>query len=207
MRPTHEEIDLGIINTAASLFAAQGFERTSVQQIADAVGYSKTGLLHRFPSKQAILEAVDALLVDAIGQIQDYSDALADVPDRQHQLLTMIADSAVRLPGLVQYLMQDLNSLQPGEQGAAAQLHDLGDRIIESLAGPALPAERRLRVILALELICSGVVAARHPELTELDGRLGPLLVELAESVIADEPADRSTSAAPGSHPRTASIH
>lgn len=57
-RPTKSEIDAEIIDRAAGLFARHGFERTSIQQIADALGYSKAGLLHHYASKQALYDAV-----------------------------------------------------------------------------------------------------------------------------------------------------
>ncbi|ALS62884.1 TetR/AcrR family transcriptional regulator [Pandoraea norimbergensis] len=56
-KPTKAEINADIIERAAGLFARHGFEQTSLQQIADAVNYSKAGLLHHFPSKLAIYEA------------------------------------------------------------------------------------------------------------------------------------------------------
>ena len=58
VRPTRQEIDDEIVERAAALFARYGFRETSVQRIADAVGYSKTGLLHRFPTKEALQDAV-----------------------------------------------------------------------------------------------------------------------------------------------------
>jgi AcrR family transcriptional regulator len=57
LRPTKSEIEAGIIDRAAALFAQHGFAHASLSQIADAVGYSKAGLLHHFPSKQAIYDA------------------------------------------------------------------------------------------------------------------------------------------------------
>ncbi len=56
MRPTRQEIDDEIVERR--LFARYGFQETSLQRIADAVGYSKTGLLHRFPTKEALQDAV-----------------------------------------------------------------------------------------------------------------------------------------------------
>ncbi|WP_348643893.1 TetR/AcrR family transcriptional regulator [Phyllobacterium myrsinacearum] len=44
------------MDRAAGLFARHCFEHTSLQQIADAVNYSKAGLLHHYPSKKAIYE-------------------------------------------------------------------------------------------------------------------------------------------------------
>ncbi|WP_051264883.1 TetR/AcrR family transcriptional regulator [Nakamurella lactea] len=195
MRPTHEQIDTEIVDTAAGLFAVHGFERTSVQQIADAVGYSKTGLLHRFPSKQALLNAVDGLIAGAVSDIQSLGAALPEGPDRRRRLLALITESAVKYPGLVQYLLRDLNELQPGPESFASKMRDTGDRIIELVAGPAPSVELRVRAILALELICTGVVVARHPEHRDLGGRLEPLLVELAAGVIGPLAAEQNPKA------------
>lgn len=45
-----------IISAALDLFSTQGFEATSISQIADAVGIRKASLYSHFESKQAILE-------------------------------------------------------------------------------------------------------------------------------------------------------
>ncbi|GAA3619884.1 TetR/AcrR family transcriptional regulator [Microlunatus ginsengisoli] len=47
-----------IIDRATELFASRGFHETSLQDVADAVGSSKSGLLYHFPTKEALLEAV-----------------------------------------------------------------------------------------------------------------------------------------------------
>ena len=47
-----------ILEAATALFAEQGFEATSTQQILDAAGTSRGALYHHFDTKQAIFEAV-----------------------------------------------------------------------------------------------------------------------------------------------------
>ena len=47
-----------ILDAAAPLFAAQGYEATSTQQILDAAGASRGALYHHFATKRAIFEAV-----------------------------------------------------------------------------------------------------------------------------------------------------
>lgn len=47
-----------IIDTAAGLFAAQGFAATSVEQVASACGAGKDTIYRRFPSKVALFQAV-----------------------------------------------------------------------------------------------------------------------------------------------------
>jgi AcrR family transcriptional regulator len=47
-----------IISAAFEAFARGGFRGSSLQEICDAVGMSKPGLLHHFASKEELLEAV-----------------------------------------------------------------------------------------------------------------------------------------------------
>lgn len=58
-----------ILGAALKLFATNGYRSTSLATIADAVGLSEAGVLHHFPSKEALLHAVllhrDELFPDA----------------------------------------------------------------------------------------------------------------------------------------------
>lgn len=47
-----------ILREATRLFARQGFDGTSVQELADAVGIRKPSLLYHFESKEALRQAV-----------------------------------------------------------------------------------------------------------------------------------------------------
>jgi AcrR family transcriptional regulator len=47
-----------LVAVAARLFAARGFERTSVQEIVDAAGVTKGAMYHYFASKDDLLQAI-----------------------------------------------------------------------------------------------------------------------------------------------------
>lgn len=187
MRQSHDEIDARIIETAAGLFAVHGFDRTSVQQIADAVEYSKTGLLHRFSSKQVLLDAVNTVITDAVA---DVSAEIAAVPDdddeRTRSVLRLVTATALAHPGGVRFLLQQLH-----------RKHEMSDEvlpakapaesIVDVLAGPDPSPEHLMRVVLGLELICSGAVMNSLPERNGLGTDVGPLLVELAAGVIGTD--------------------
>ena len=49
---------LAILSAALDLFSTQGYEATSISQIAEAVGIRKASLYSHFDSKQAILDAL-----------------------------------------------------------------------------------------------------------------------------------------------------
>jgi TetR/AcrR family transcriptional regulator len=52
------EVREKILLEATRLFAARGFEGTSLQDVADAVGVKKQSVLHHFPSKEEVRRAV-----------------------------------------------------------------------------------------------------------------------------------------------------
>lgn len=107
-RPTRQEIDDEIVDTAATLFARHGFSETSIQRIADAVGYSKGGLLRHYPSKEALQDAViDRCLTD----LQAIAASVAGQesgPHRDRAVLTQLAHLAVQRPGFVALMLSVL---------------------------------------------------------------------------------------------------
>lgn len=60
-----------IIEVAARLFAKRGFEGTSLQDVADAAGISKTAIYHHFKSKDELLVALHHGLIDRIIERQE----------------------------------------------------------------------------------------------------------------------------------------
>ena len=59
-----------ILDAALELFSVQGFEATSISQLAGAVGIRKASLYSHFENKQAIL---DALVKDVLDQYAERS--------------------------------------------------------------------------------------------------------------------------------------
>ncbi len=62
-RAAEPDARAAVLRAATRLFAAHGFDGTTLQDVAYAVGVSKPAILHHFPSKEHIREAVlDAIL-------------------------------------------------------------------------------------------------------------------------------------------------
>jgi AcrR family transcriptional regulator len=104
-RPTKQEIDDEIVDRAAALFARHGFKETSVQRIADAVGYSKTGLLHRFPTKEVLQDAVMHRFAAEIRSIAADVREVPPGPARDHEVIGAIVDLALRRPGFIALIL------------------------------------------------------------------------------------------------------
>jgi AcrR family transcriptional regulator len=63
-RATEPDARAAILGAATRLFAAHGFDGTALQDVADAVGVTKPAVLHHFPSKEHIREAVLAAILE-----------------------------------------------------------------------------------------------------------------------------------------------
>jgi len=157
-RPFRQQIDEGIVDRAAALFARRGFAKTSVQDIADAVGLSKAGLLHHFPSKDALWEAVVGQ-ADVLGQqVLTLARQLPPGPERDRRALDVLVDVALAHPGLVALLLAPLTQGDPG----APELEAAGAAALEAFGvDPGAPvSERTVRVTGALTALAVLTLAA-----------------------------------------------
>ena len=186
MRQTSAQIDHAILDVAAGIFATHGFAHTSVQQIADAVGYSKPGLLHRFGSKEALHRSVLDEVTATAQELLAYAQAQAGRPDRTVRVLQELTRLALARPGMMQLLLAafDPATAEPGIEPVRRAAHRLVDALDQPLGTPA----DRLRVRLALDLIVTAALLQRSASRDDLQvapEQLVTLLVTLASSVLA----------------------
>ncbi|PZA19646.1 TetR/AcrR family transcriptional regulator, partial [Modestobacter versicolor] len=118
-RTFRQQADEQILDRAAALFARHGFEHTSVQAVADAVGLSKAGLLHHFPSKDALHAAVLAQSADLGQRVVDQVDHLPVGVARDRAAVEAMVDFALAHPGMVALLLAPVTQGDPGEAQAA----------------------------------------------------------------------------------------
>ena len=159
MRPTRQEIDDEIVERAAALFARYGFQETSLQRIADAVGYSKTGLLHRFPTKEALQDAVIERWAGKVRDIAGRVRGLPPGPERDRAVITELVDLALRGPGVVSLLLAALSSLETGE--VAVRLKTVTEGLFEAFAADTEDSPRAIRVGAALGALAVMSLATR----------------------------------------------
>ena len=88
-----------ILDAALELFSVQGYEATSISQLADAVGIRKASLYSHFESKQAIL---DALMQDTLAQYEERS--LLVKADEEAMTAEAVAE---RILGQIRYILHD----------------------------------------------------------------------------------------------------
>jgi AcrR family transcriptional regulator len=168
VRPVRAQFDEGILDRAAALFARRGFTKTSLQDVADAVGLSKAGLLHHFPSKdhlyRQVLDQASVLGRRVLEQVGDRPPGAV----RDRFALEVLVDTALAHPGLVALLLGPLvqgdreTGVPELDAAAAAALRAFGvDR-------EAPVSERRIRVAGALGALAVLTLGAHHADETTL---------------------------------------
>lgn len=165
-RPFRQQIDEGILDRAAALFARHGFEHTSVQAVADAVGLSKAGLLHHFRSKealhQAVLEHAGNLGQQVLGQVRELPLGAA----RDRRVVELLVDVALAHPGVVALLLAPVT--QAGAGTGAPEREGPGAAALEAFGVDldAAEPERAVRVVGALGALALLTLAAHQENQT-----------------------------------------
>ena len=94
-----------ILEAALELFSVQGFEATSIAQIAGAVGIRKASLYSHFENKQAIL---DALVQEVLEQYEKHSIFARADWEKDTGSLPQTPDDAVgMIQGQIRYILHD----------------------------------------------------------------------------------------------------
>lgn len=146
-----------ILDVALRLFTEKGFDATSLQEVADELGFTKAALYYHYRSKEDILMALH-MRMHEIGR--QALDELADGPvtlSAWESLLDSLLDEMLSQRPLI--LMHERN------QAALERLHrnedhdaqhdDLLVRLRQVLSDPAVPLRDRVRMSCSLGAIFS----------------------------------------------------
>ena len=94
-----------IMDVSLELFSVQGFEATSISQIAGAVGIRKASLYSHFESKQAIL---DGIVREVLEQYAEHSIFARTDWEKDAGSLPLTSDQAVgMIQGQIRYILHD----------------------------------------------------------------------------------------------------
>ena len=97
-----------ILDAALKLFSVQGYEATSISQLAEAVGIRKASLYSHFENKQAILDALIQTTMEEYEKHSIFANADWDDPtftkDKEHMTPEMAAQMFL---GQIRYILHD----------------------------------------------------------------------------------------------------
>ncbi|WP_104479050.1 helix-turn-helix domain-containing protein [Actinokineospora auranticolor] len=152
------DADERILDRAAALFAQHGFAHTSLRDLADAAGLSKAGLLHHFPTKEALFDAAIAVGRDRSRELLDLVAHLPLGAERDRRAVELLTDLALERPGLVALASRSITALATADPA----IPDHGDGYVFEMFGVAGETERLARVVGALGGLVVLCLLARH---------------------------------------------
>jgi len=170
---------------ALELFAEQGYEKTSLREIAERLSVTKAALYYHFKSKEDIVHSltddyfaeIDALLDWAKGQPRNDETRLA-ILDR-YVGIVMGGSEVFR------FLEQNRASMQAMETGKDrfARFRDRLDTLVDLFTGPGAQMRDRVRATAAVLT----VGAACHFYLQQVDDpdKLRAIILEMATDLIS----------------------
>jgi AcrR family transcriptional regulator len=168
---------------ALELFSTQGYEATSLREIADRLGITKAALYYHFTSKQDIVALGLAERAAEAVALRDWVDAQPDSSELLEKTIMRWVDSVsidklrgIRFVGANPTVMQTAASPSGKNIGIA-----LG-AVAQRLAGPSADPTRLLLVRMALLSINSAVAASAASAMT--DEQVVAAARELARSII-----------------------
>ncbi|SCE90535.1 transcriptional regulator, TetR family [Micromonospora purpureochromogenes] len=168
---------------ALELFTEQGYERTSLREIAERLNVTKAALYYHFKSKD---EIVNSLVEDRVQRIDELiAWARSQPPTRatRRALLNKYADMmfASEQPSVMRFFEQNqtvLKSLSAGMQMRQRML-GLADQLCQGDDSPAA----QLRAALTLFAVHSSWFAVRTPHITDQERK--KIALEVADELLA----------------------
>lgn len=96
-----------ILEAALELFSVQGYEATSISQLAEAVGIRKASLYSHFENKQAILDALIQTVLEGYERHSIFASADWDDPDFTKDKIMTPEIAVELLRGQARYILHD----------------------------------------------------------------------------------------------------
>jgi AcrR family transcriptional regulator len=154
-----------ILDIALELFTEQGYDKTSLRDIAERLGTTKAALYYHFKSKSDILLELH-LRLHALGQgVLDELSALETGPEKAaawpHLLDRFITEVAANRPlmQLHQRNQSAVEALHDSERHRAAN-DDIEAQFRRLLRSPDIPKETRVRMACSIGAVMAGLLTA-----------------------------------------------
>jgi AcrR family transcriptional regulator len=184
-----------ILDIALELFTEQGYDKTSLRDIAERLGTTKAALYYHFARKEDILLELHLRLHtlgrEALEQLDGLEDGQARV-EAWPVLIDQFIDAVIDNRELVLLHQRNTNAfeqLQYNERHAAEN-DDIEQRFRRILQSPAIPLEQRVRMACSIGAVVGALVGG--------EAVFGEVPMEELAELVRGAVRDLLGSAAPG---------
>lgn len=167
------------VDIAARRFATEGFQATSLDDIAGEAGYSKAAVLYHFGTKDDLLVAVIGKHIDETTDLVSSLEELPAGPDRTEQAIhDLVSLSLSRRPDVPFTLSpaHDLATAMARHPDLMLAFGEVRERMGRLLVGPDATVAQRVRLIVALSGIPALLIELRDIPAEQLHGPICDVL-------------------------------
>ena len=175
-----------IQEVALELFAEQGYDKTSLREIAERLGVTKAALYYHFKSKEDIVAGLASDYFDRLEELAEWGRGQPKTPGFRAEFLRRyfdIADSGTGVFRMLEQNQASVNSLAH-DKSRSAQFRDRMRRLVEALTGPGAPLREEFRATMAVASVSFGrmLYADRASDPAELRDVVLRTAYELADA-------------------------
>jgi AcrR family transcriptional regulator len=152
---------------ALELFTEQGYEQTSLREIAERLGVTKAALYYHFKSKD---EIVSSFLDDRIAMIDEliaWAAGQPPGPETRREIIRRYAEDVCdeRNRPIMRFFEHNQATLKG--MAAGQGIRERVIRLVHTLAGPQVAPADRLRAAMALFAVQSSSFVLNDPDVTD----------------------------------------
>lgn len=159
-----------ILDVALELFTEHGFEGTTLQQIADRLGFTKAALYYHFRSKDDLLQALVAPAVGELDALLSAHEGEPDTPAERRRFIVEYLDCLLRQRRLIAYMASDIAIV--AHPLIAAGARDRQKRVMARLVDDELDFREQVRVVAAFRGISGAIANYPNADTAELRAAL-----------------------------------
>ena len=172
-----------IHRAAVDLFSSQGYDKTSLREIAEQVGITKASLYYHYSSKQELLRAIVGTFLDDVFAVLRKVEDLPWSPENERELLAAYVDVVIAHRSTGPTLMRDIAAVLAAFGDDLDILTAQSRRFQLWLAGPDPTPADRLRAAAAVETI--GAAMSAELDLGVSDAEIRAILLDAASAILA----------------------
>ena len=188
-RTTGEDTKAAVRHVALAEFAAKGYEITSLEEIANEVGITRSAILHHFGSKAELLREIVEPLEDRLDEIlAGYSTTSVPLPAPGRQdLLEALVEAYCEHRQVLILLLRDVSSHWP--INVDLRIGPRIARLVQLLVGDQPTSDQRLVIVAMLGVITRPLL---DPNIDTDNNHNKQLILSLAIEVSRhlDQPSD-----------------
>ncbi|MFI5929549.1 TetR/AcrR family transcriptional regulator [Micromonospora sp. NPDC051543] len=168
---------------ALELFTEQGYEKTSLREIAERLNVTKAALYYHFKSKDDIVASFVEDRLDQMDALTAWGESQPATLETRRELISRYADTMFGgdMPSVMRFFEQNqtvLKSLSSGQQ-MRGRMMQLANALCRGDDSPAA----QLRAALSLFAVHTSWFAVRAPGITDSERRR--LALEVADELLA----------------------